>query len=62
MEFIQKVAGECIKGGATAIEWITTSGFTVRQEYRRTDVVLVNTKLMGQRRVASAKGMGRSKD
>jgi len=53
MEFIQKVAGECIKGGATAIEWITPSGFTVRQEYRRTDVVLVNTKLMGQRRVAS---------
>jgi DNA-directed RNA polymerase len=53
MEFIQKVAGECIKGGATAIEWVTPSGFVVRQEYRRTDVVLVNTKLMGQRRVAS---------
>jgi DNA-directed RNA polymerase len=49
MEFIQKVAGECIKSGATTIEWMTPSGFPVVQEYRRNEAETVNTKLLGQR-------------
>ena len=49
MEFIQKVAGECIKGGATSIEWMTPSGFPVHQEYRRNEVERVRTKLLGER-------------
>lgn len=49
MEFIQKVAGERIKSGATTIEWITPSGFPVVQEYRRNEAETVNTKLLGQR-------------
>jgi len=49
MEFIQKVAGERIKSGATTIEWMTPSGFPVVQEYRRNEAETVNTKLLGQR-------------
>lgn len=49
MEFIQKVAMERIKDGATFIEWVTPSGFTVHQEYRRNEAERVNTKLLGQR-------------
>jgi DNA-directed RNA polymerase len=49
MEFIQKIAGERIKAGATSIEWMTPSGFPVHQEYRRNEVETVNTKLLGQR-------------
>ena len=49
MEFIQKVAGERIKAGATSIEWVTPSGFPVCQEYRRNEAETVNTKLLGQR-------------
>jgi DNA-directed RNA polymerase len=49
MEFIQRVAGEVIKTGRTHLEWVTPSGFTVIQEYRRNDCERVNTKLLGQR-------------
>lgn len=49
MEFIQKVAGERIKSGATTLEWITPSGFPVVQEYRRNEAETINTKLLGQR-------------
>ena len=49
MEFIQRVAGEVIKTGRTHLEWVTPSGFTVVQEYRRNDCERVNTKLLGQR-------------
>jgi DNA-directed RNA polymerase len=49
MEFIQKVAGEHIKGGSDTIEWVTPSGFHVVQEYRRNETERVNTKLLGQR-------------
>jgi len=49
MEFIQKVAEEVIQSGRTDLEWITPSGFTVVQEYRRNDCIRVNTKLLGQR-------------
>lgn len=49
MEFIQKVAGERIKAGGTALEWITPSGFKVIQEYRKNETEKVNTKLLGQR-------------
>jgi DNA-directed RNA polymerase len=49
MEFIQKVAGECIKDGATSIDWITPSGFPVYQEYRRDEAERIVTKLLGQR-------------
>lgn len=48
MEFIQKVAGECIKAGKTTVEWVTPSGFHVIQEYRRNDVDRIETKLLGQ--------------
>ena len=48
MEFIQKVAGERIKSGATTLEWITPSGFTVIQEYRRNEAERVRTKLLGE--------------
>jgi DNA-directed RNA polymerase len=48
MEFIQKVAGECIKAGKTTVEWVTPSGFHVVQEYRRNDVDRIETKLLGQ--------------
>ena len=53
MEFIQKVAGERIKAGATSIEWMTPSGFPVHQEYRRNEAERINTKLLGQRVVTS---------
>jgi DNA-directed RNA polymerase len=49
MEFIQKVAGERIKSGATTLEWVTPSGFPVVQEYRRNEAETINTKLLGQR-------------
>jgi DNA-directed RNA polymerase len=49
MEFIQKIAGERIKAGATSLEWVTPSGFPVYQEYRRNAGETVNTKLLGQR-------------
>lgn len=49
MEFIQRVAGEVIKTGQPTIQWVTPSGFTVVQEYRRNDCERVNTKLLGQR-------------
>jgi DNA-directed RNA polymerase len=49
MEFIQKIAGERIKNGATSIEWRTPSGFPVHQEYRRNETERINTKLLGQR-------------
>lgn len=49
MEFIQKVAGERLKNGNTTIEWITPSGFPVIQEYRKTDAVRIQTKLLGSR-------------
>ena len=49
MEFIQKVAGERIKSGATTLEWVTPSGFPVVQEYRRNETERINTKLLGQR-------------
>jgi DNA-directed RNA polymerase len=49
MEFIQKIAGERIKNGATSIEWKTPSGFPVHQEYRRNETERINTKLLGQR-------------
>jgi DNA-directed RNA polymerase len=48
MEFIQKVAGERIKSGATTLEWVTPSGFTVIQEYRRNEAERVRTKLLGE--------------
>jgi len=53
MEFIQKVAGERIKAGATSIDWVTPSGFSVHQEYRRNEAARINTKLLGQRLVTS---------
>jgi DNA-directed RNA polymerase len=53
MEFIQKVAGEHIKSGATTLEWITPSGFPVVQEYRRNEAERINTKLLGQRILTS---------
>jgi DNA-directed RNA polymerase len=49
MEFIQKVAGDRIKEGATSIEWVTPSGFPVHQEYRRNETERINTKLLGDR-------------
>jgi DNA-directed RNA polymerase len=49
MEFIQKVAGECIKAGKTTVEWVTPSGFHVVQEYRRNDIDVIHTQLLGQR-------------
>jgi DNA-directed RNA polymerase len=49
MEFIQKVAGECIKAGKTTVEWMTPSGFHVVQEYRRNDIDVIHTQLLGQR-------------
>lgn len=49
MEFIQKVAADRIKAGATSIDWVTPSGFPVHQEYRRNEAETVNTKLLGQR-------------
>jgi DNA-directed RNA polymerase len=49
MEFIQKVAGECIKGGANSIDWMTPSGFPVHQEYRCNEVERVRTQLLGER-------------
>ena len=49
MEFIQKIAGERIKAGATSIEWMTPSGFPVHQEYRRNETERINTKLLGDR-------------
>jgi DNA-directed RNA polymerase len=48
MEFIQKVAEERIKSGATTLEWVTPSGFTVIQEYRRNEAERVRTKLLGE--------------
>jgi DNA-directed RNA polymerase len=45
MEFIQKVAGERIKSGATSIDWVTPSGFPVHQEYRCNEVERVRTKI-----------------
>jgi DNA-directed RNA polymerase len=53
MEFIQKVAGERIKSGATTLEWVTPSGFPVVQEYRRNEAERINTKLLGQRILTS---------
>jgi DNA-directed RNA polymerase len=59
MEFIQKVAGECIKAGKTTVEWVTPSGFHVVQEYRRSDIEVIQTHLLGQRvQDKSIKGMG----
>ena len=49
MEFIQKVAGERIKSGATSIDWVTPSGFPVHQEYRCNEVERVRTRLLGDR-------------
>jgi DNA-directed RNA polymerase len=49
MDFIQRVAGEVVKRGETQLRWVTPSGFTVVQEYRRNDCERVNTKLLGQR-------------
>ena len=49
MEFIQKVAGERIKSGATSIDWVTPSGFPVHQEYRCNEVERVRTRLLGER-------------
>ena len=49
MEFIQRVAGQKIKEGNTTIEWVTPSGFTVVQEYRKTELKPVQTRLLGQR-------------
>ena len=49
MAFIQKAAGECIKKKDPFIKWVTPSGFTVFQEYRKNDVTRVRTKLLGQR-------------
>jgi DNA-directed RNA polymerase len=49
MAFIQKAAGECIKKGNTYLRWVTPSGFVVYQEYRRTEVERIRTKLLGQR-------------
>jgi DNA-directed RNA polymerase len=49
MEFIQRVAGQKIKEGKTTIEWVTPSGFTVVQEYRKTELKPVQTRLLGQR-------------
>jgi DNA-directed RNA polymerase len=49
MAFIQKAAGECIKNKDPYIKWVTPSGFTVFQEYRKNDVTRVRTKLLGQR-------------
>lgn len=49
MEFIQKVAGERIKSGATSIDWVTPSGFHVHQEYRCNEVERVRTRLLGER-------------
>jgi DNA-directed RNA polymerase len=53
MEFIQKIAGERIKAGATSLDWITPSGFPVYQEYRRNEAERINTKLLGQRLLTS---------
>lgn len=53
MEFIQKVAAERIKAGATSIDWVTPSGFPVHQEYRRNEAERINTKLLGQRLLTS---------
>jgi DNA-directed RNA polymerase len=49
MEFIQRVAYDKIKQGATTIEWVTPSGFQVVQEYRKNELKPVQTKLLGQR-------------
>lgn len=49
MSFIQKAAYDCIKRGETYLKWVTPSGFTVYQEYRKTEAERVNTKLLGQR-------------
>lgn len=49
MEFIQKVAHQKIKNGSSIIEWKTPSGFHVVQEYRKTELKPVQTKLLGQR-------------
>ena len=49
MAFIQKAAGQKMKEGNTTIEWVTPSGFYVVQEYRKTELKPVQTRLLGQR-------------
>lgn len=49
MAFIQNAAHQCIKNGSTHLRWVTPSGFTVIQEYRKTELERIKTKLLGQR-------------
>lgn len=49
MKFIQQSAVEALKDGRTFLEWTTPSGFPVCQDDRQTEVVKVETRLLGSR-------------
>ena len=49
MEFIQKAAVSALKDGRTFVRWTSPSGFPVVQDDRQTEVVKVETRLLGTR-------------
>lgn len=49
MNYIQKAAVEAIKDGRDYLVWTTPSGFTVQQDDRQTEIVKVETRLLGTR-------------
>jgi DNA-directed RNA polymerase len=49
MRFIQQAAVEAIKDGRDYLTWRTPSGFTVIQDDRQTEVIKVETRLLGTR-------------
>lgn len=49
MQFIQKSATEALKDGRDFLRWTTPSGFPVVQDDRQTEVIKVETRLLGTR-------------
>lgn len=49
MQFIQRSAVEALKDGRDFLRWTTPSGFQVCQDDRQTEVVKVETRLLGTR-------------
>ena len=58
MRWIKKHVGEYIKNGASEVEWVTPSGFSVSQKRNKYDLQRVELQLLGNVTIALTKGDG----
>lgn len=47
MEWLQDASDELVVAGVKTVEWVSPSGFKVRQQYHKSEVITITTRLIG---------------